>query len=65
MSVNCQFRYSFHEEMTTGSFVGNIVQDLGFQVKRLKSSRARVFTEDNREYIGINVDKGTGCERED
>ncbi|CDQ57096.1 unnamed protein product [Oncorhynchus mykiss] len=59
MSVNCQFRYSFHEEMTTGSFVGNIVQDLGLQVKRLKSSRARIFTEDNREYIGINVDKGT------
>lgn len=59
VSVNCQFRYSFHEEMTTGSFVGNIVQDLGLQVKRLKSSRARIFTEDNREYIGINVDKGT------
>ncbi|XP_045548330.1 protocadherin gamma-A10 isoform X10 [Salmo salar] len=59
MYVDCQFRYSIREEMTTGSFVGNIVQDLGLEVKRLKSGRARIFTEDNREYIGLNVDKGT------
>ncbi len=42
-----------------GSLVGNIVQDLGLDVKRLKSGRARIFTEDSREYIGLNVDKGT------
>ncbi len=45
--------------MTKGSLVGNIVQDLGLDVKRLKSGRARIFTEDSREYIGLNVDKGT------
>ncbi len=54
-----QVRYSIPEEMTTGSLVGNIVQDLGLDVKRLKSGRARIFTEDSREYIGLNVDKGT------
>uniref|UniRef100_A0A8C1ZMU0 Cadherin domain-containing protein n=1 Tax=Cyprinus carpio TaxID=7962 RepID=A0A8C1ZMU0_CYPCA len=54
-----QVRYSIPEEMTKGSLVGNIVQDLDLDVKRLKSGRARIFTEDSREYIGLNVDKGT------
>ncbi|XP_058263782.1 protocadherin gamma-A11-like isoform X15 [Hemibagrus wyckioides] len=54
-----QVRYSIPEEMNKGSVVGNIVQDLGLDIKRLKSGRARIFTEDSREYIGLNVDKGT------
>ncbi|XP_058263770.1 protocadherin gamma-A11-like isoform X3 [Hemibagrus wyckioides] len=54
-----QVRYSILEEMNKGSLVGNIVHDLGLDVKRLKSGRARIFTEDSSEYIGLNVDKGT------
>ncbi|XP_036933377.1 protocadherin gamma-A11-like isoform X14 [Acanthopagrus latus] len=54
-----QVRYSIPEEMATGSVVGNIVQDLGLDVKRLKSGRARIFTEDGSEYIGLNAEKGT------
>ncbi|KAM9740582.1 protocadherin gamma-A11-like isoform 27-T27 [Menidia menidia] len=54
-----QLRYSIPEEMATGSIVGNIVQDLGLDVKRLKSGRARIFTEDGSEYIGLNAEKGT------
>uniref|UniRef100_A0A3Q3AMI4 Protocadherin 1 gamma 32 n=1 Tax=Kryptolebias marmoratus TaxID=37003 RepID=A0A3Q3AMI4_KRYMA len=54
-----QVRYSVPEEMATGSVVGNIIQDLGLDVKRLKSGRARIFTEDGSEYIGLNADKGT------
>ncbi|XP_064837352.1 protocadherin beta-16-like isoform X21 [Oncorhynchus masou masou] len=57
--VDGQVRYSIPEEMTKGSFVGNIVQDLGLEVKRLKSGRARIFSEDSREYIGLSADKGT------
>ncbi|XP_058263791.1 protocadherin gamma-A11-like [Hemibagrus wyckioides] len=59
-----QVRYSIPEEMNKGSFVGNIVQDLGLDVKRLKAGRSRIFTEDSREYIGLNVDKGTLVVRE-
>ncbi|XP_046715389.1 protocadherin gamma-A11-like isoform X6 [Silurus meridionalis] len=59
-----QVRYSIPEEMNKGSLVGNIVQDLGLDVKRLKSGRARIFTEDSREYISLNVDKGTLIVRE-
>ncbi|XP_015250322.1 PREDICTED: protocadherin gamma-A11-like isoform X4 [Cyprinodon variegatus] len=54
-----QVRYSIPEEMSTGSVVGNIIQDLGLDVKRLKSGRARIFTEDGSEYIGLNREKGT------
>ncbi|XP_058263784.1 protocadherin gamma-A11-like isoform X17 [Hemibagrus wyckioides] len=59
-----QVRYSIPEEMNKGSVVGNIVQDLGLDIKRLKAGRARMFTEDSREYIGLNVDKGTLIVRE-
>ncbi|XP_046715414.1 protocadherin gamma-A8-like [Silurus meridionalis] len=59
-----QVRYSIPEEMNKGSVVGNIIQDLGLDVKRLKSGRARIFTEGSREYIGLNVDKGTLIVRE-
>uniref|UniRef100_A0A8P4GPU0 Cadherin domain-containing protein n=1 Tax=Dicentrarchus labrax TaxID=13489 RepID=A0A8P4GPU0_DICLA len=58
-SVLGQVRYSIPEEMATGSVVGNIIQDLGLDVKRLKSGRARIFTEDGSEYIGLNAEKGT------
>ncbi|MGH0134123.1 UNVERIFIED_CONTAM: hypothetical protein FKN15_004135 [Acipenser sinensis] len=54
-----QVRYSIPEEMVTGSFVGNIAQDLGLEVKRLKSGRARIVTEDSLQYIELNADKGT------
>ncbi|XP_024919207.1 protocadherin gamma-A11-like isoform X27 [Cynoglossus semilaevis] len=57
--VRGQVRYSIPEEMATGSVVGNIIQDLGLDVKRLRSGRARIFTEDGSEYIGLNADKGT------
>uniref|UniRef100_A0A8B9GQ05 Cadherin domain-containing protein n=1 Tax=Astyanax mexicanus TaxID=7994 RepID=A0A8B9GQ05_ASTMX len=60
LQIRCQsLRYSIPEEMNKGSVVGNIVQDLGLDVKKLKSGRARIFTEDSREYIGLNVEKGT------
>ncbi|XP_014055465.2 protocadherin gamma-A11 isoform X9 [Salmo salar] len=57
--ARAQVRYSIPEEMAKGSLVGNIMQDLGLDVKRLKSGRARIFTEDSSEYIGLNTDKGT------
>ncbi|XP_072573592.1 protocadherin gamma-A3-like isoform X35 [Paramormyrops kingsleyae] len=59
-----QVRYSIPEEMVKGSFVGNIAQDLGVDIQRMKSGRARVFTEHGREYIGLNNDKGTLVVRE-
>ncbi|XP_066572814.1 protocadherin gamma-A11 isoform X3 [Amia ocellicauda] len=51
-------RYSIPEEMTKGSVVGNIAQDLALDVKRLISGRARIFTGDKNEYIELLRDKG-------
>uniref|UniRef100_A0A8C7X7V8 Cadherin domain-containing protein n=1 Tax=Oryzias sinensis TaxID=183150 RepID=A0A8C7X7V8_9TELE len=45
--------------MATGSVVGNVIKDLGLDLKRLRSGRARIFTEDGSEYVGLNVEKGT------
>ncbi|XP_071382521.1 protocadherin beta-16-like [Centroberyx affinis] len=57
-SVFGQVSYSIPEEMAKGSLVGNIAQDLGLNVKRLKSGKARVYSGDSREYIELNNERG-------
>uniref|UniRef100_A0A667WKH1 Protocadherin beta-16-like n=1 Tax=Myripristis murdjan TaxID=586833 RepID=A0A667WKH1_9TELE len=57
-SVFGQVSYSIPEEMTKGSLVGNIAQDLGLDVKRLKSGKARIYTRDSEEYIELNKERG-------
>uniref|UniRef100_A0A3B4UJ97 Cadherin domain-containing protein n=1 Tax=Seriola dumerili TaxID=41447 RepID=A0A3B4UJ97_SERDU len=53
-----QVSYSIPEEMAKGSVVGNIANDLGLDLKRLKSGKARVYTGGGVEYIGLNKEKG-------
>ncbi|XP_044220363.1 protocadherin beta-16-like [Thunnus albacares] len=53
-----QVSYSIPEEMPKGSFVGDIAQDLGLDVKRLKSGKARIYTGDSAEYIELNKERG-------
>ncbi|XP_059401423.1 protocadherin gamma-A11-like [Carassius carassius] len=53
-----QVSYSIPEEMSKGSIVGNIAQDLGLDLQRLKSGKARIFTRDNTEYIELNRNTG-------
>ncbi|XP_076149193.1 protocadherin beta-16-like [Alosa pseudoharengus] len=57
-SVSGQVSYSIAEEMAKGSVVGNIAQDLGLDLKRLKSGKARIYTTDSSEYIELNRDRG-------
>ncbi|XP_054453292.1 protocadherin beta-16-like [Anoplopoma fimbria] len=57
-SVFGQVSYSIPEEMAKGSLVGNIAQDLGLDVKRLKLGNARVYSGDSREYIELNSERG-------
>ncbi|XP_051972978.1 protocadherin gamma-A11-like isoform X19 [Xyrauchen texanus] len=57
-SVQGQVSYSIPEEMAKGSIVGNIAQDLGLDLQRLKSGKARMHTGDSTEYIGLNKDTG-------
>ncbi|XP_051774606.1 protocadherin beta-16-like isoform X28 [Ctenopharyngodon idella] len=53
-----QVSYSIPEEMAKGSLVGNIAQDLGLDLKRLKSGKARIYTADSAEYIELNKERG-------
>uniref|UniRef100_A0A3P8T3G1 Cadherin domain-containing protein n=1 Tax=Amphiprion percula TaxID=161767 RepID=A0A3P8T3G1_AMPPE len=54
-----QIRYSIPEELRTGSLVGNVAQDLGLDLKRLRSGGARIVTGENIQYTELKADKGT------
>ncbi|XP_041845367.1 protocadherin gamma-A3-like isoform X7 [Melanotaenia boesemani] len=54
-----QIRYSIPEELKTDTLVGNIAQDLGLDLKRLRTGRARIVTGENIQYIQLKTDKGT------
>ncbi|XP_034453280.1 protocadherin beta-16-like [Hippoglossus hippoglossus] len=53
-----QVTYSINEELSVGSVVGNVAEDLGLDVERLKSRNARVYFGDSREYIELNKARG-------
>ncbi|XP_035391411.1 protocadherin beta-16-like isoform X42 [Electrophorus electricus] len=53
-----QISYSIPEEMAKGSIIGNIAQDLGLDLKRLKLGKARAFSGDVKEYIELNRENG-------
>ncbi|XP_028444838.1 protocadherin gamma-A1 isoform X13 [Perca flavescens] len=57
-SVFGHVSYSIPEEMAKGSLVGNIAQDLGLDVKRLKLGKARIYTGDSVQYIELNRERG-------
>ncbi|XP_045897704.1 protocadherin gamma-A11-like, partial [Micropterus dolomieu] len=56
--VGGQIRYSIPEEMKKGSVIGNVAQDLGLDLKRLRSGRARIVTGENIHYAELKTDKG-------
>ncbi|KAM9455742.1 protocadherin gamma-A11-like isoform 28-T28 [Clarias gariepinus] len=57
-SVLGQISYSIPEEMAKGSIVGNVAQDLGLDIKRLRSGKARVHMIESTEYIALNKERG-------
>ncbi|XP_058505688.1 protocadherin gamma-A10-like [Solea solea] len=57
-TVNGQIRYSVPEEMRKGLFVGDVAKDLGLDVKRLVSGRARLVIDDDSQYVVLNQNKG-------
>ncbi|KAM3867175.1 protocadherin gamma-A2-like [Diretmus argenteus] len=57
-SVLGQVSYSIPEEMVKGALIGNIAQDLGLDVKRLKTGKASIYTGDGAEYIELNKERG-------
>ncbi|XP_019748222.1 protocadherin gamma-A7-like [Hippocampus comes] len=58
-SASGQARYSIPEEQAEGSFVGNIARDLGLDLGRLVTGKARIITKGGRQYVDLKRDKGT------
>ncbi|XP_076861955.1 protocadherin gamma-A8-like isoform X18 [Brachyhypopomus gauderio] len=56
--VQGQISYSIPEEMPKGSLIGDIIHDLGLDIRRLKSGKARIYTGDSAEYVELNREKG-------
>ncbi|XP_056238422.1 protocadherin gamma-A10-like [Seriola aureovittata] len=57
-AVSGQIRYSVPEEMRKGLFVGDVAKDLGLDVKRLVSGRARLVIDGDNQYVLLNQNKG-------
>ncbi|XP_057205177.1 protocadherin gamma-A11-like isoform X12 [Triplophysa rosa] len=58
-TANGDVGYSIPEEIKRGSVIGNIAKDLGLDVNRLSSRKARIDTEGNRKrYCDINLNNG-------
>ncbi|XP_076020926.1 protocadherin gamma-A2-like [Genypterus blacodes] len=57
-SVFGQVSYSIPEEMAKGSLVCNVAQDLGLDLKRLNSGRARLHSGGSSEYVELNKERG-------
>ncbi|XP_067374422.1 protocadherin gamma-A2-like isoform X48 [Channa argus] len=56
--VHGQVSYSIPEEMAKGALIGNIAQDLGLSVDRLKSGKAYMYTGNTEEYIELKRERG-------
>ncbi|XP_076148286.1 protocadherin gamma-A6-like isoform X5 [Alosa pseudoharengus] len=56
--TNGQIRYSIPEEMKKGSLIGNVAQDLGLDLKRLREGRARIVSGESIQYTELKTDKG-------
>ncbi|XP_042319260.1 protocadherin gamma-A6-like isoform X9 [Sceloporus undulatus] len=58
-AVSGQIHYSIPEEMPKGSFVGNIVKDLGMEGKQLSDHGLRIVTSKGMiQYFALNVNSG-------
>ncbi|XP_050818232.1 protocadherin gamma-A10-like [Gopherus flavomarginatus] len=56
--VSGQIRYSIPEEMEIGSFVGNIVKDLGLDLKELSDRGVSLVARGRTQYFGLNLKNG-------
>ncbi|XP_034037697.1 protocadherin beta-16-like [Thalassophryne amazonica] len=57
-SASGQASYSVPEEMPRGSFIGDVVQDLGLDVKRFQMGKARIYSGDSAELVELNKERG-------
>ncbi|XP_035624763.1 protocadherin alpha-C2-like isoform X2 [Oncorhynchus keta] len=56
--TNAQIRYTIPEELENGAVVGDIVRDLGLDLRKLSSRRVRITSDSARRYFNINHKNG-------
>ncbi|KAM3925504.1 protocadherin alpha-C2-like isoform 1-T1 [Leptodactylus fuscus] len=56
--VRGQLRYSVREELNHGAFVGNVVSDLGLDLKQLPTRGFRITSGNSRQYFDVNLGNG-------
>nr|XP_043895487.1 protocadherin alpha-C2-like isoform X2 [Solea senegalensis] len=56
--TNAQIRYSIPEELENGAVVGDIVRDLGLDLRKLSTRRIRITSDSGRRYFSINHKTG-------
>uniref|UniRef100_A0A8C4SG57 Protocadherin 1 gamma 26 n=1 Tax=Erpetoichthys calabaricus TaxID=27687 RepID=A0A8C4SG57_ERPCA len=57
--INGQIRYSVPEELTKGSFVGDIAKDLGLHLAQISHRNLRIASEFGKQHFSIDVKKGS------
>ncbi|KAM9376295.1 protocadherin alpha-C2-like isoform 1-T1 [Pholidichthys leucotaenia] len=71
--TTAQIRYTIPEELESGAVVGDVVRDLGLDLRKLSTRRARITSDSGRRYFTINhktgklvvsdrIDRETVCE---
>ncbi|XP_067851878.1 protocadherin-10-like [Heptranchias perlo] len=56
--VSGQIRYSVHEELEHGAFVGNIAEDLSINIWELSTRNFRLVSDERMQYMEVNVKNG-------
>ncbi|XP_015205227.2 protocadherin alpha-4-like isoform X20 [Lepisosteus oculatus] len=56
---SAQIRYSIQEELNIGAFVGNIAQDLGFNIEKLRDRGFRVVSASKEQLFQVNQKDGS------
>ncbi|XP_077122256.1 protocadherin alpha-C2-like isoform X1 [Ranitomeya variabilis] len=53
-----QLRYSVREELNHGAFVGNVISDLGLDLKQIPTRGFRITSGNSRQYFDLNLSNG-------
>uniref|UniRef100_A0A8C1PV48 Protocadherin gamma-C3 n=1 Tax=Cyprinus carpio TaxID=7962 RepID=A0A8C1PV48_CYPCA len=56
--TNAQIRYSIQEELESGTVVGDLVRDLGLDLRKLSARRIRISSDSARRYFSVNHNTG-------